>query len=271
MISLSKNHINNIDKYKEVIVESSITIFTKYMDLICEYLKHCKQSIFIQNPEYYIFVVKRGINTISNVFKFLLIYTKNLEMVYYNCQKSYIYYVEFIGQIGDDNHSFLQLNSKDAMLFVYKKTIFEINNDIRKNTIIDSISKKKINNIDKAMNIYNNILYSLINRNNIDNLINTVDNNITACMNKIFKLYIDTDNNITDTNLNQDNKLEALYIFSLYFNHNFKLDHLEIFIKKLKKLSNINTNILKTNLINTDADDISVSNYINSITKQISI
>ena len=60
----------------------------------------------------------------------LYMYTKNLEITMHHCKKAYCYYVEFIGQIGDDNHSFLQLNSKDATLFVYKKTIFEINNNI---------------------------------------------------------------------------------------------------------------------------------------------
>ena len=45
-------------------------------------------------------------------------------MTYYNCQKGYIYFIEFIGQISEDNHSFLQLNSKDASLFVYKKINF---------------------------------------------------------------------------------------------------------------------------------------------------
>ena len=59
-------------------------------------------------------------------------YTKNLDLTVYHCKKAYLFYVEFIGQIGDDNNSYLQLNSKDATLFVYKKTIFEINNEYRK-------------------------------------------------------------------------------------------------------------------------------------------
>ena len=44
-------------------------------------------------------------------------------------KQAIFYYVEFIGQIGEDSQGFLQLNSKDAILFVYKKTIFDINND----------------------------------------------------------------------------------------------------------------------------------------------
>ena len=37
-----------------------------------------------------------------------------------------------MGQIGEDSHTYLQLNSKDAALFVYKKTIFELDNEYRK-------------------------------------------------------------------------------------------------------------------------------------------
>ena len=42
------------------------------------------------------------------------------------CKKTLRYYIEFMGQLGEDGNTFLQLNSKDAVLFVYTKTIFEI-------------------------------------------------------------------------------------------------------------------------------------------------
>ena len=48
---------------------------------------------------------------------------------------------EFIEQIIDIQHSFLQLSSRDASVFVYKKTIYEINNEYRKS--IDAVSTKK--------------------------------------------------------------------------------------------------------------------------------
>ena len=124
--------INNSDNYKSVIAEPQGLIFKSYTSLIHEYLLFCLDNIFIQKQRYLKYVLIRGIETLQNVFNMLLLYTKNLELVNYHCQKSYYYYVEFIGQIGDDNHSFLQLNSKDATLFVYKKTIFEINNDFKK-------------------------------------------------------------------------------------------------------------------------------------------
>ena len=48
------------------------------------------------------------------------------------CIRDRYYYLEFIGQIGDEGHEFLKLTSTDAALFVYKKTVFSINHNHRK-------------------------------------------------------------------------------------------------------------------------------------------
>ena len=109
--------LSNTDNYKAQLTNNSSEVFVKYLDLISEYLAQCVEAIYIRNDGYYKYIIMHGINTISHVFKMLLLYTNNLELTYYHCQKSFYYYVEFIGQIGDDNHSFLQLNSKDASLF----------------------------------------------------------------------------------------------------------------------------------------------------------
>ena len=93
---------------------------------------YCGENIFIQEPIYYLYVIVKGIECISNVFITLLLYTKNFNLVYYHCQKAFCYYVEFISQIGNENHSFLKLNAKDAILFVYRKSIFQVDNDFKK-------------------------------------------------------------------------------------------------------------------------------------------
>lgn len=61
----------------------------------------------------------------------LILYTKNIELTTYHTQKAVQYYVEFICQIGEGNNNYISLTSRDAVLFVYKKTIFEINQDYR--------------------------------------------------------------------------------------------------------------------------------------------
>ena len=241
-----RNSISNLENYNTTCPSTFVTIFTKYMTIINEYLKHCLDNIFIQNIQYYTYIIKRGIITLNHVFKILLIYTKNLDMIYYNCQKSYIYYIEFIGQIGDDNHSFLQLNSKDASLFVYKKTIFDINNDIRKDFVNDSTSNKLISDIDLFTKIYNNILDKLINNYKIIDVIKYINTDLYCIMQKIIKIYIDQ--NYQD----KSNKINAILLFSIYFQKENILDYLDIFVKKLRKQKNINLKKLEEYLMDKD-------------------
>ena len=91
-----------------------------------------------------------------------------MNLAVHHCNKSLCFYVEFIGQIGDDNHSFLQLNSNDASLFVYKKTIFDINNEYRKNFVLTEEDKKKNDIFYLSINIYNYILEYLIQKHDIN-------------------------------------------------------------------------------------------------------
>jgi hypothetical protein len=126
--------LNNIDNYKSTINDNSSEIINKYFLLINEYLSFIIENISFKNSVYTKFTVERGFETITHVFTLLLYFSRNLDLAYYHGQKSFYFYVEFIGQISEDKHSFLQLNSRDASMFVYKKTIFdmfdgETNND----------------------------------------------------------------------------------------------------------------------------------------------
>jgi hypothetical protein len=114
---------------------STSEILNKYNLLIIEYLNFIIESINVKNNAYNKFVILRGLKTITHVFNIILYYTKNLDVAYYHSQKSFYFYIEFIGQISEDQHTFLQLNSRDAMMFVYKKTIYEINNEIKKQIV----------------------------------------------------------------------------------------------------------------------------------------
>jgi len=256
MSSLSKNSVCNAENYNISFQDNFSTIFTKYLVIISEFLKHGLDNIYIQNPEYYIYVLKQGIITLTHVFKILLIYTKNLDMVYHNCQKAYIYYIEFIGQIGDDNHSFLQLNSKDASLFVYKKTIFEINNDTRKEYVSDIISDNIINNVDMSIKLHNIILLQLIEKNEIIDVIKIVNTDLNPIMQKIVKTIIE----------NNENKINAISTFITYLKKDNIIDYIDIFIKKLKKKGHINVTKLEQIIIEDNIDESLIPNkYITTL------
>ena len=126
---LINNHysLTDANNYRGELNNTIGDIVHKYNLLLIEYLSFIVENISGKNMEYNKFIIERGIETITHVFTILLHYSRNLDMAYYHGQKSFYFYVEFIGQISDDQHTFLNLSSRDASMFVYKKTIFEIN------------------------------------------------------------------------------------------------------------------------------------------------
>lgn len=250
-----KNNISGIEYYNSVINDNFVNIFNKYNSIINDYLKHCFDNIYIQNNGYKKYIIRQGILTINHVFKLLLIYTKNIDLTYLNCQKAYVYFIEFIGQIGEDNHSFLQLNSKDASLFVYKKTIFEINNDITKNYKSDINIKNLFNNLDPLINIYNFTIFKLINNFEFNEIIKLVNVDFQKIMQKIIKYYIE---------VNDIQFLDKIIKFITHYKGCNLLETLDCFIKKIRKKDihhNLDLKIINQN----DNTILTPHKYINNI------
>ena len=163
-----KKSLYDIKNYKKKLDATDEIILKKFNEIINEYLLHLLDNIVLKNMDYFNFILLRGLKTLTHIFNILLLYTKNINLTVYHCKKAYLFYVEFIGQIGNDNHSYLQLNSKDATLFVYKKTIFEINNEYRKTFEISDIEERDIfDYINKYTEIYNEIIVSAIDNENM--------------------------------------------------------------------------------------------------------
>ena len=157
--------VSNSNNYNEKLDENNFQCYFKNIcALMSEFLIYTIDNVNVQNNKYYIFVIRRGLETITHCYKFLLLYTRNYELALYHCKKAYVYYVEFIGQIGYNNNSFLQLNSKDATLFVYKKTIFDINNSERKNYILIPKEKQIMEIVSAVLNLYKKITLLLLER-----------------------------------------------------------------------------------------------------------
>lgn len=235
---MTNNSLQNIENYKTEFSNTSVEIYAKYLGLIQEYMLQCVESIYIRKIPYYKYVICKGLDTINHVFKILLLYTKNLDITYYHCQKSFYYYVEFMGQIGDDNHSFLQLNSKDAALFVYKKTIFDINNEYRKEyqPIIETLTVT--NSIDILITIYNYCLQYLINDHdfspdNKHSILKKIDMTLSKCSQHLLNLALCGDENEYMVRLQIINEL-----FKKVCVENVNIiPYIEILTRKLKNLS----------------------------------
>jgi len=199
VITINNNNNNNINhyslndsnNYKTELSNTIGDIVNKYNTLLIEYLNFIVDNIGIKNSAYSKFIIERGIETITHVFTLILYYSRNVDMSYYHGQRSFYFYVEFIGQISDDQHTFLNLSSRDAAMFVYKKTIFELSTDYRKNLTEptkDTLEKLDILNMNIC--IFKNVIYFTLREMKITEknkiIINLVKQMETIC-NKLLK------------------------------------------------------------------------------------
>ena len=153
--------LHNIENYKSALKCNINDILNKHSLLMFEYFKFITEKVHLKNPVCNKFIIIRGLDTVSHVFNNFLYYSKNIDLAFYHGQKAFYFYVEFIEQISEDHHTFLQLNSRDASMFVYKKTLFDINNEYRKNMDHSLISKNYIEYFD-ILHIFGEIMKSVI-------------------------------------------------------------------------------------------------------------
>jgi hypothetical protein len=114
-------------------------IIDKYFLLLNEFFTLVIKSSVIKEMNYPSICISIGINSIHRVFEFILLKTQSLENAYYYSQKTYYYYLEYMEQLYQSNMT-LNLNHMDAVLFVYKKTIFNDDNQDESNSIANMMS-----------------------------------------------------------------------------------------------------------------------------------
>jgi hypothetical protein len=168
--------LNSENYYKDIDDDLS-KIVNKYAMLIIEYIKFIQDNIKVKNKSFATFITIRGLDTITNVFNYILYFTKNLDLTYYHCQKSFYFYIEFVGQITEDDKMFLQLTTRDATTYVYKKTIFDIKNELKKsNENTSNEFKEKIYIIHSYIKLYQTYLLKIIQTSNHANIIHNIEN-----------------------------------------------------------------------------------------------
>jgi tetratricopeptide (TPR) repeat protein len=172
--------LNYSENYRSELIESTGVITKKYSELLCEYIKFIIENTNTKNKPFSKFIIIRGMDTITNVFNNILYYTKNIDLTYFHCQKSFYFYLEFVGQISEDEKMFLQLTSRDATTYVYKKTLFEISNELKKiNETISNETRSKLDIINIYIQLYQTYLLKIIqieNTKNIEGIIEIFDN-----------------------------------------------------------------------------------------------
>ena len=85
-------NISDIDNYNSNYnYEIYLYIIKAYYDVIVEFLETAKENIMVKDNKFNIFIIKRGIETIQNVFNLLFLYTKNINLTIYHCKKTFYY------------------------------------------------------------------------------------------------------------------------------------------------------------------------------------
>jgi len=236
----NKFSLHNLENYNHFFNYESDEIIEKYILLLSEFLNFILEKTKIKNTDYFKFIITRGYETITNVFNIILYFTKNLDLTFYHCQKGYYYYIEFIEQISYEQHIFLQLNSKDATTYVYKKTIFELNNNIKENTQSCPKSiRNKLDLINEYIKIFKNIFDIFIefiefeefeDKNHLSNN-NIIINKFTTVCEKLYSKYKNSKNK------NLYNNIELLNNEYYKYNTNNKEtivnDYFEYIIQKM--------------------------------------
>jgi len=126
-------------------------LFNNYLNLLSTYHSLFAKNIVAKNTKYKEYIYLQGMKCLNHIFIILLQYTNNLSFTHYHCEKGIYYFTEFISQIENEN-SFLKLSSIDAIIFVYKKTIYNINK-----TLIDITKKEYVIDINNIIKILENI------------------------------------------------------------------------------------------------------------------
>jgi hypothetical protein len=231
--------LHNLENYKKSIHNETNEITEKYYTLILEYFKFIIENVKIKNKVFSRFIMIRGLDTITNVFNNIFYYTKNIDLTYFHCQKSFYFYVEFVGQISEDEKMFLQLTSRDATTYVYKKTIFEITNEYKKNineNMSDETNSKLII-INNYINIYKTIIYKIIGNENFNKNVLYIDFFEKICK-RLNKTILNEDdiiilNNILDKFYFIINDIDYFFETLQHFVKKYKYKYLKNYEKKI--------------------------------------
>jgi hypothetical protein len=182
--SISLCDANN---YLPFIVFEKNEIIQKINDIVNEYILDFLKIKKIKINHFKI-IFDRGLTSVIHIFMYIIINTNNLVLSCYHSKQGYKYYIEFVEQLMDENIDCLQLTTNDAILFTYKKTIFELNKSFTKvNTELEQSRKIFYSELNNTIEIYKSLLLYSINQINTVNDLND-NNNINNCSSKIITI-----------------------------------------------------------------------------------
>jgi hypothetical protein len=243
----SNKRLTDEENYKTVFTLADVDVcLLVYSRILSNFLKDISEDIDQSHPKYN-FIVEKGVETINNVFKTILVHTKNMELAEYHTEKACVYYIEFIIQLMG-----VEINVREAIIFVYKKTVFEISTDIKKRSFVTA-----------EQNVYFGILNeSLSFMNQLSKFRKEHD-----CLDD-YARKISFQNELTDTRMSRlyflNSLVSGLSILKTSDINFFNV--IDAVFKKMKKSSNKNEFVFSmeklTNAIDNDFSPLKIANQL---------
>ena len=155
-IDSSKVYNLKLEETYEIFLDNSIKeVIINYTTLLNYYVIYSIENIKSKN----INIFNKGFSLIANVFITILMYTKSLNTTIHHTQKAILYYIEYITQITDkDENMFFNLTLKDAIVYVYTKTIYDINENVRSKHIMTKYENRNFKVMHEIIENYNNLI-----------------------------------------------------------------------------------------------------------------
>ncbi len=132
----------NTATYRPTLTASRREVLHALDGVLCQFLKTAAPALAKGDSR--AAAVQTGMRCVAHVFNNVLLFTRNLDAAVHHGTRATVYYCEFVSQISDDGRHYLQLTSKDAVLFTYKKTIYDLNTDERAQFVASSELKNTL-------------------------------------------------------------------------------------------------------------------------------
>jgi hypothetical protein len=123
--------LQQTENYCESLQATEHECFRQYARIIKEFWMEFAEKIVFQDERRKRYTLLKGVETIAHIFLISLMYSNNLDMSVESAQKGQMCFLEFISQMGEDS-SVLNIGLVDAIMFTYRKTIFDIPVEIKK-------------------------------------------------------------------------------------------------------------------------------------------
>jgi hypothetical protein len=246
----SKISLSNSENYYNNLSVNVNDILLQQLNILEEYIKNINE-IFYVNKNNKLYIIIKGIETIFHIYQQILFYTNNHKLAYYYSHKSIYLYKEYNSQINEDSNSFLNLSTRDAIIYIYKKTIFEI-----KPYFLKKNETNKQKEIFDILFLHNNIVKLLLFL-----LYKNYDKNMHS-------IYLKLINNIISYQLNYSNYNTLSFFINLLVDHFLNsytneeiIDTIDKFCKKINKQP-ITIEELNKKIINNDFKELNTNQLI---------